>query len=118
MKNTEVRKVRGMGRGVFATKSFEFNDVIEECPVILIPQLPNANPTRDYSFGWNKKYVAISLGYGSLYNHSYEPNAYVMQDKKRKVMIVYALGDIAEGEQILINYNGDPENKAPMWFHS
>ncbi len=28
-----------------------------------------------YFYMWNKKEMAISLGFGSLYNHSYTPNA-------------------------------------------
>lgn len=114
----EVRKVRGMGRGVFATGNFKFNEVIESCHVILFDQKDGAknNPTQAYSFRWAKDKVAISLGNGSLYNHDYEPNAYVMQDKPGLRMIVYALRPIQKGEQIFINYNGEPECTDALWF--
>lgn len=118
--NIEVRKVRGMGRGVFATKRFKPDDIIEECHVILFDQPQNAkhNPTQAYSFRWNKKQVAIALGNGSLYNHSYEPNACVVQDTRGLKMVFMALREIKPGEQILINYNGKTDCKDPLWFHS
>ncbi|HWL25392.1 MAG TPA: SET domain-containing protein-lysine N-methyltransferase, partial [Ureibacillus sp.] len=28
----------------------------------------------------------------------------------------YAMRDIHEGEEILVNYNGDPEDQSPLWF--
>jgi SET domain-containing protein len=31
-------------------------------------------------------------------------------------MEVVAIRDIHAGEEITINYNGDPENQAPLWF--
>ena len=120
MKHVEVRKVPRMGRGVFAKKAFAVGAVIEECPVILFDNKEGSedNPTRDYSFRWNRNKVAVSLGYGSLYNHSYEPNAIVVQDVKGMQMIVECLRPIKKGEQILINYNGDVDCKDELWFTS
>lgn len=114
----EVRKVPRMGRGVFATKPIKVDEVIELCHVILIPNDHGSdeNPTQEYSFRWNKTHVAISLGHGSLYNHSYEPNAYVLQDTRGKQMQVIAYKPIKAGEQILINYNGEVEDQSPLWF--
>jgi len=115
----EVRKVRGMGRGVFATKSFKVDDVIEVCPVILFPHSEKTKRDHDtygYSFRWNKNNVAISLGFGSLYNHSYEPNAVVVQDLKALTMTIHALRPISAGEQLFINYNGPADDKSPLWF--
>lgn len=114
----EVRKVRKMGRGVFATKPIKVDEVIELCHVILIPNKENSksNPTQEYSFRWNKDSVAISLGHGSLYNHSYEPNAYVLQDTKNMQMQVIAYKPIKAGEQIFINYNGEVEDRSELWF--
>ena len=30
---------------------------------------------KDYCFNWAEGKVALALGYGSIYNHSYRPNA-------------------------------------------
>jgi SET domain-containing protein len=32
------------------------------------------------------------------------------------MMEIIAIKDINEGEEITINYNGDPEKKDPLWF--
>jgi len=51
-----------------------------------------------------------------MYNHAYEPNAEYKADYEDDTFTVYALKDIAAGEEILINYNGDPANKKLVWF--
>ena len=76
----EVRKIRGKGRGVFARRPIEEGEIIERVPVIVIPadqvgDDPGRNGLAGYVFAWGRGTVALALGYGSLYNHSYEPNA-------------------------------------------
>ena len=58
--------------------------------------------------------LALALGYGSLYNHSYKPNATY---KHGHASISYqALRNIPEGEEICINYNWDPKDMAELSF--
>jgi hypothetical protein len=47
-----VRKVRRMGRGVFASRAFRKAELIEVCPVILLPGI-----TDEDQLGGMKKYV-------------------------------------------------------------
>lgn len=107
------------GTGVFAGRDFVAGDVVERCPVLLI----DAEETHDvagtvlgdYVYEWDDGF-ALALGFGSLYNHSRRPNArYEMDDDTTEIVIV-AWRDIAAGQEILINYNGDPEVTAPVWF--
>jgi SET domain-containing protein len=112
----KVRKVRGMGRGVFATRSFRTGEVIEVCPVIpLTPAEANVCGTTildDYFFEWGRRRqaYALALGYGSLFNHSDDPNA-TFHRRIRKLAIVFrARRPIAKGEQITIDY-GWPDTK-------
>src|SRR5581483_7626475 len=69
------------GLGVFAKADISAGELIEVAPVILIPeeQITDLAKIRllDYFFAWGPKLekAAIALGYGSLYNHSYAPNA-------------------------------------------
>src|SRR5271165_691861 len=114
-----VRKAAGKGRGVFARKAIKKGQIIERVPILLVPidsltdGLSNPVLTR-FFYLWNKKNVAISLGYGSLYNHSYSPNAHY---EHGTMSIIYsALRNIAKGEEITVNYNGDPKDKSPMGF--
>jgi SET domain-containing protein len=114
-----VRNVKGKGRGVFARRNIDKGKVIERVPVVLVPVEHliggmHSPVLARFFYLWNKKEVAISLGYGSLYNHSYTPNAHYEHGARS---ITYAaLRDIAEGEEITINYNGDPEDKSPVGF--
>ncbi|ACV61693.1 nuclear protein SET [Desulfofarcimen acetoxidans DSM 771] len=113
------------GRGVLAGKKFKRGEIIEQAPVIVIPgsELYSIKSTvlNDYYFIWakdenNLKTGAIALGCGSLYNHSYKPNATFNKKHKDLIIEFKALSDIEEGEEITINYNGDPEDDAPLYF--
>jgi SET domain-containing protein len=59
--------------------------------------------------------VAVALGYGSLYNHSYQPNARY-DDESGQTKVFRAIRDIAPGEEIVVNYNGEPGDETPVWF--
>ena len=116
----EVRRVRGKGRGVFARRPIEAGEVIESCPVLVLPARqigddPGRHALADFTFAWGRGTVALALGYGSLYNHSYEPNARY-EDLGKRTKLFVALRDIAAGEEITVNYNGEPHDRSPVWF--
>lgn len=114
--------VEGYGRGMFATRKFVKGELIERAPVVAIDEKkwPNAAKTilSDYAFDWgeNDEHAAIAMGYISIYNHSYSPNAQLEQMLDEMMMEIIAIKDIEADEQITINYNGDPENKDELWF--
>ena len=58
----------------------------------------------------------FALGYGSIYNHSYSPNARYVKHFDRRTIDFIALWDIAAGEEIPTNYNGVPDSKKMVWF--
>lgn len=108
------------GRGVFAAKSIRSGEVIEVCPVVEIARADvgfiRKTDLVHYYFYWGKelKGGAIALGFGSLYNHSYAPNATYKKDYENKTIEFIALRNISEGEEVTINYNyGDPNDKSP-----
>ena len=68
-----------------------------------------------FCFLWGEGTVALALGYGSLYNHSFAPNARY-DDEGRQVKVYSAIRDIAAGEEITINYNGEPTDRSPVGF--
>ncbi len=114
-----VKRVKGKGRGVFARRAITKGTVIECAPVLLIPIKHliggKTNPALNkYFYEWNRTTVAVSLGYGSLYNHSYSPNANYAHGPLS--LIYRALRDIEEGEEITINYNGRPRSREPVGF--
>ena len=112
------------GLGVFARHSIKEGDVIEEAPLILIPedQLSDLTKTRllEYYFAWGHKFseAAIGLGFASLYNHSFEPNAKYIKDVENSVLRFVAIKDINQDEEIVVNYNGHPDDKSKLWFQA
>jgi uncharacterized protein len=108
----------GAGKGVFATRDFATGDVIEICPVLVIP-FPDAEGVLasllgDYAYGWDEdRAIAVALGCGSLYNHATPNNAdYAAEDDDH--LVIYAKAPIATGEEILIDYTGGGDK--PLWF--
>lgn len=110
------------GLGVFAKDKIKKGEVIEKAPVLLIPedQLTAVTKSKliDYYFAWGNgfKQAAIGLGYASLYNHSYTPNARYSKDLDKNILTFIALEDIDINDEITANYNGDPDDKTKMWF--
>src|SRR4051812_36887154 len=111
MSAVSVGNSRGRGRGVFARRRFAAGELIERAPVIVIPaqQIEFLDQTAlyDYYFAWDPTPddVAIALGYGSLYNHSYEPNAVTRKDFAERHIDFLACRPIEAEEEITINYN-------------
>lgn len=70
----------------------------------------------DYAFNFGANHGAIVLGYGSLFNHSYTPNAYYEINFEELAVDFFAYTDIAAQDEILINYNGEVDNNDELWF--
>ncbi|HEY1773721.1 MAG TPA: SET domain-containing protein [Gammaproteobacteria bacterium] len=118
----EVRETSARGRGVFALAAIPAGTLIESADVIVIPREEmhaiESCVLADYDFRWGTdgREGAIALGYGSIYNHSYTPNAHYVKHFERRSIDFIALRDIAAGEEIRTNYNGDPDSKKMVWF--
>lgn len=118
----EVRDAGARGRGVFALAAIPAGTLIESADVIPVPRAEMGSietcVLADYYFRWGEdgREGAIALGYGSLYNHSYDPNARYVKRFDRRSIDFIALRDIAAGEEIRTNYNGEPESRKMVWF--
>ncbi len=71
-----------------------------------------------YCFDWGKdgSQLAVLLGLGSIYNHSYQPNARYVRKLEERIMQFVALRDIEVGEEICVNYNGKPDDGTEIAF--
>ena len=104
-------------RGVFAKNPISEGELIESCPVIEVSLKDPANSDEngllvDYFFYFGDG-LALALGFGSVYNHSYEPNATYKKNLEAKTIEFIAIKEIAKGEEITVNYNfGDPNDKS------
>jgi uncharacterized protein len=118
----EVKKSLLHDRGVFATVSFKPGEIIEKSPIILLQQhereLLQTTSLFSYYFLINKEeaLVALGLGYSSLYNHNSPANAVYTISLKRTSIIIKAYKTINPGEEITLNYNGNPDDDTPVYF--
>jgi SET domain-containing protein len=110
------------GNGVFTLKDFKKGEIIEICPAIFVPieqfKLIEQTKLFYYFFEYTNIEFAIVLGYGSIYNHSYLPNAQYRFNYRKRVMVVRAIRSIKMGEEIFFNYNFYADDKTPLesWF--
>lgn len=116
-----VAEAPGKGRGVFAAHAIKKGEIIERCPCLTFEEGEAAEhidqtPLECYYFRWKEAVNAILFGFGSLYNHSYSPNAVYVRNFADTTMDFVAHRDIEQHEEITINYNGVPESKEPLWF--
>ncbi len=119
---TAQSKIPKAGRGVFADADIKIGEVIERCPIIEIPQDDLASlgesilVTYFYFFGKKKERLLVALGFGSLYNHQYVPNATYKIKPKKKIIEFISLKNIKKDEEITVNYNQGDRKNAPLWF--
>jgi SET domain-containing protein len=111
------------GRGVFAARDIKKDETIESCPIIEFSKHDTSNlkesffVTYFFYFGKNKERLAIALGFGSIYNHSYKPNATFNIKPKKEVIDFVALKGIKKDEEITFNYyHGTVKAGRPLWF--
>jgi hypothetical protein len=102
------------GLGVFASENIFEGEIIEECPIfdLGIPKGHSSPLMIDYRFNWPQgsdtwdKQV-ISWGWGSLYNHSSNPNAFWRSNLEKGTFEFVATKNINQNEEIVVWYGGD-----------
>ncbi|MBS1566246.1 MAG: SET domain-containing protein-lysine N-methyltransferase [Bacteroidetes bacterium] len=113
-----------MGRGVFSAEDIPADTVIEVAPVIVMSAadrlLLDKTLLHDYIFEWGpmQEQCCMALGYVPVYNHSYHSNCEYEMDFDEQTISVKTMRDIRAGEELFINYNGDWDNKKPVWFET
>jgi SET domain-containing protein len=98
------------GWGVFAKEDIMEGEVFEECPILALPiEKGEITPLLiDYRFNypqgneWEEQVLA--LGYGSLYNHSENANAYWVSDLENRTFKFISNREIKKDEEIFVWY--------------
>ena len=107
------------GTGVFAARAFEPGDVVETVPVIVCAageeELLEQTNLRGLYFHWDDG-VALALGFGSLYNHAWGSNARYEPDPEAELIRFICVRPIGRGDEVTINYTGDPDGVGDLWF--
>lgn len=110
------------GRGVFTSEEIETDVIIEIAPVIIMNkadrELLDKTLLHDYIFEWghSKEACCMALGYVPMYNHSYESNCEYEMDYDAAIITIKTMRVIKKGEELFINYNGNWNDKKPVWF--
>lgn len=114
------------GRGVFALRDFAQGEIVEQCPVIILlrayEQLPPRIKTIVFNWGNLAKTnpsFALSLGYGSLYNHDNPANLRYEAVPDNTTIHYIAVRAIKKDEELTINYNaggGSHVSEEDTWF--
>jgi SET domain-containing protein len=120
MSTIYVKDTQKYGRGIYAERDIKKGEKFEVSPIIMISteeweKYLEKTILYNYLFYWGEN-LALALGYGSLFNHSYQPNARFYNNMANLSIDFYALRDIKQDEEITINYHGDPEDDSPLWF--
>ena len=119
--------IESAGTGVFATRDIPSRTVIESAPVIIVARetfhtLDNIHPgvrnvLSDYPFTWENGRSAIAMGWGGLYNHSFEHNVTwesITEESAGYNALKYRTKrDIVSGEELLIRYTWGANS---LWF--
>ena len=121
----ECKMTENMGRGVFAKETIPKNTLIESAPVILthanilkeITAIHGKTTLGEYPFGWGKNgLMAISMGWGGIYNHKARPNVYWKPNYKLESLEYTTIREIEKGEQLFIRYLPVWQLEQ-LWFH-
>ena len=113
------------GRGMVALRDIAADVMLERNPVVILPSdvLCTADGEEsvleNYMFRWGPEddnqmtaECCWALGNIPLVNHSATPNCDIRQDETNRVMELFSLRAIAQGEEITIDYDlGDD-----IWF--
>ena len=109
----ECRMTDTMGRGIFATEDIEENILIESAPVILchrnilqeVVHIHGKVSLSEYPFGWGKNgLMAISMGWGGIYNHSPRPNVKWLPNYDIESIEYRTVKPVKKGDQLFVRY--------------
>lgn len=110
------------GRGVFTSEVIKAGTIVEVSPVIVMKKEDREHLDKtllhDYIFEWgpNNDQCCMALGLIPIYNHSYGSNCEYFMDFEEENIMVKTVRDISKGEELTINYNGDWDDEAKIWF--
>ena len=109
------------GRGIFAVENLGVGLKLTNAPVLLFPKpyedfYKNTPVLEDHLFYWDSYHDCLLLSPLQLLNHSYSPNLFYRRNYSDFTIEFTPRVPILKGEELTINYNGDPDSKDLLWF--
>jgi hypothetical protein len=115
-------------RGVFTPKDLQPGEIVEVCPVVLVPGPFASLPlqVQRITFPWGLltgegDAHAIAYGYGGIYNHANPANLRYAALADIGCLQFTAARAIQEGEELTINFNsltGGVASDTDSWFQA
>jgi len=109
----KIRKNKKYGRGVYATRTLNKNEVVEISPVIVLDEWEAKRSASTiinrYTFSWKEVESAVALGFGGLFNHSKDSNITYSNNYKNNTIKFKTTRKIKKGEQLFIDYGYEPD---------
>lgn len=101
----EVRYIDDIkGFGVFSLEFIPKNTIIETCYCMKLFK-DVMHPSFDYLFNKDDNNAYLPFGYGSIYNHSYDPNCvWKIISEELGIIQFYSIKDIEIGDEIVHSY--------------
>lgn len=96
------------GRGIYAARDIQPNELIMQCELIRIPGLA-PGVLAAFAFSYNETDDCVVLGDGMLFNHNDSPTVFYFMEEfqGRKVMVFRSAGYIKKDSQMFIDYRAD-----------
>lgn len=102
----EVKQSPIHNRGVFTNGDLKYGEVIERCHyTVLETKYKDLDITMKryvFSYPKNGENCSVVWGFGSIYNHSLQPN--IEYHYEGDVMVFKTIKNINKGEELLHNY--------------
>lgn len=117
-----IAPTENRGRGVYTSEDIGEGVVVEVSPVIVMNmeerKLLDQTLLHDYIFEWgeDKDQCCMAMGYVPVYNHSYESNCEYGMDYEQQQISISTVRPVKAGEELLVNYNGDWNDRTTLWF--
>ena len=112
----------GRGRGVFTSIELSAGDIIEFCPIVIVPKEDQSKIhhsfLHDYYFlsPAPDPQFCLVFGYGSIYNHQSTANAEIVFDIPNLTIEIHCIVAIEPGTEIFIDYTGGIKDAPKLWF--
>jgi uncharacterized protein len=120
--NLRITQIPNKGNGIITLAKIAKDTIIELSPVIVMDdkarKLLDQTLLHDYIFVWGEaqNQCCMAQGYISIYNHAIGSNCEYFMDFEDNTIAIKTVRDIAKGEELTINYNGDWDNESEVWF--
>jgi hypothetical protein len=117
-----IENISPKGRGVFTRERIPAGTTVEVAPVVVMSKEDRTYLDKtllhDYIFEWGKEKdrCCMALGIVPIYNHSYKSNCEYYMDFEDESISIQTVQHIEKGEELTINYNGDWDDAARVWF--